>query len=229
MQVSIPVSHTFKPTVTHSFLSTLWRRITDGLGEVIPNLENLVLTNNHLQELGDLDPLAECKKLIYLSLLSNPVANKQHYRSYVIHKIPSLRVLDFNKVKESEREAAKLMFKSKKGKELAKQLGQKTKNFAAEGAAKEKIGKIILYLIVLQHYNMIFPLGGPSAEEARAIREAIANASTLEEVERLNQMLRAGVVPGKATQAKNGSNGNYLVSRFNYKIVCFVLICVFLF
>jgi len=197
----------------------LCRRITDGLGEVIPNLENLVLTNNHLQELGDLDPLAECKKLTYLSLLSNPVANKQHYRSYVIHKIPSLRVLDFNKVKESEREAAKLMFKSKKGKELAKQLGQKTKNFAAEGAAKEKIGKKILYLIVIHYYIMIFPLGGPSAEEARAIREAIANASTLEEVERLNQMLRAGVVPGKAAQAKNGSNGNYLVSRLNCKIV----------
>jgi U2 small nuclear ribonucleoprotein A' len=123
------------------YIPNMYRRITDGLGEVIPNLENLVLTNNHLQELGDLDPLAEFKKLTYLSLLSNPVANKQHYRSYVIHKIPSLRVLDFNKVKESEREAAKLMFKSKKGKELAKQLGQKTKNFAAEGAAKEKIGK----------------------------------------------------------------------------------------
>lgn len=51
-------------------------------------------------------------------------------------------------------------------------------------------------------------IGGPSAEEARAIREAVANASTLEEVERLNQMLRAGIVPGKAP-AKNGkTNGN---------------------
>jgi hypothetical protein len=77
-----------------------------------------------------------------------------------------------------------------------------------------------LYLVVIQHYNSIFSLGGPSAEEARAIREAIANASTLEEVERLNQMLRAGVVPGKAAAAKNGSNGNYLVSPFQLKIVC---------
>lgn len=54
--------------------------------------------------------------------------------------------------------------------------------------------------------------GGPSAEEARAIREAVANASTLEEVERLNQMLRAGIVPGKATPAggtKNGKSNGY--------------------
>ena len=77
-----------------------FRRIADGLGEVIPNLETLVLTNNHLQELGDLDPLTEFPKLTYLSLLSNPVANKQHYRSYIIHKLPSLRVLDFRKVKQ---------------------------------------------------------------------------------------------------------------------------------
>lgn len=57
-------------------------------------------------------------------------------------------------------------------------------------------------------------IGGPSAEEARAIREAVANASTLEEVERLNQMLRAGIVPVKAP-AKNGkTNGNLKCETF---------------
>ncbi|EFX71324.1 hypothetical protein DAPPUDRAFT_60299 [Daphnia pulex] len=167
-------------------------RIADGLGEVIPNLETLVLTNNHLQELGDLDPLAEFSKLTYLSLLSNPVANKQHYRSYVINKLPSLRVLDFRKVKLKEREAARDLFKSKKGKVLAKEIAQKSKFLSAEAGNKAPIGK--------------------NTNEARAIREAVANASTLEEVERLNQMLRAGVVPGKATQgsSKNGNaNGKF--------------------
>lgn len=82
----------------HTFIN-YFRRIAEGLGEVIPNLETLILTNNHIQELGDLDPLAELPKLTYLSLLSNPVANKQHYRSYVISKLPNLRVLDFRKVK----------------------------------------------------------------------------------------------------------------------------------
>ena len=59
--------------------------------------------------------------------------------------------------------------------------------------------------------------GGPSIEEARAIREAVANATTLEEVERLNQMLKAGIVPGKAAPTKNGASkdGNFiLVSSF---------------
>ena len=51
-------------------------------------------------------------------------------------------------------------------------------------------------------------VGGPSAEEARAIREAIAKATTLEEVGRLDQMLKAGMVPGKQQASKNDSNGN---------------------
>ena len=50
--------------------------------------------------------------------------------------------------------------------------------------------------------------GGPSAEEARAIRDAVANATTLDEVERLNQMLKAGIVPGKQNQSANGSKSN---------------------
>jgi len=166
-------------------------RIAEGLGQVIPNLETLILTNNHLQELGDLDPLAEFPHLTYLSLLSNPVANKQLYRQYVIQKLPNLRVLDFRKIKLQEREAARSLFKSKKGKELAKEIGKKTTNFpsGAEVGSKNQTG-------------------GPSAEEARAIREAVANASTLEEVERLNQMLKAGIVPGKSTSAKNGTSNN---------------------
>uniref|UniRef100_A0AAQ4QLU9 Small nuclear ribonucleoprotein polypeptide A' n=1 Tax=Gasterosteus aculeatus aculeatus TaxID=481459 RepID=A0AAQ4QLU9_GASAC len=62
-------------------------------------LTELVLTNNNIQELGDLDPLATVKTLTLLSLLRNPVTNKKHYRLYVINKMPQIRVLDFQKVK----------------------------------------------------------------------------------------------------------------------------------
>merc|ERR1712071_38242 len=138
------------------------------------------------------DPLAEFTNLTYLSLLSNPVASKPLYRSYIIQKLPNLRVLDFRKVKLQEMEAARSLFKSRKGKELAKEIAVKTTNFpsGAEVGGKNQTG-------------------GPSTEEARAIREAVANASTPEEVERLNQMLKAGIVPGKAqANAKNGTSNN---------------------
>ena len=34
------------------------------------------------------------------SLMRNPVTTKKHYRLYVIHKVPSVRVLDFQRVKQ---------------------------------------------------------------------------------------------------------------------------------
>ena len=37
----------------------------------------MVLTANHLTELGDLEPLAKFKRLTHLSLLENPVARKE--------------------------------------------------------------------------------------------------------------------------------------------------------
>ena len=74
-------------------------RISDDLNESIPNLSTLILTNNHIQELGDIEPLAAFKKLEVLSLLNNPLTTKKHYRLYVIHKLPDIRLLDFRKVK----------------------------------------------------------------------------------------------------------------------------------
>ena len=38
-------------------------------------------------------------KIIH-SLMRNPVTHKQHYRSYVIYKLPQVKVLDFRKVKQ---------------------------------------------------------------------------------------------------------------------------------
>ncbi|KAF3833255.1 hypothetical protein F7725_026920 [Dissostichus mawsoni] len=79
-------------------------RIGDNLEQSLPRLTELVLTNNNIQELGDLDPLASVRTLTLLSLLRNPVTNKKHYRLYVINKIPQIRVLDFQKVKLKERQ-----------------------------------------------------------------------------------------------------------------------------
>lgn len=76
-------------------------RIEPNLHEHVPNLTTLILTNNSIQELGDLACLANCRRLTYLSLLDNPVTKKKHYRLYLIHKLPKLRVLDFLKIKKA--------------------------------------------------------------------------------------------------------------------------------
>ena len=41
-----------------------------------------------------------CLFVCFCSLLRNPVTAKKHYRLYVIHKCPFLRVLDFQRIKQ---------------------------------------------------------------------------------------------------------------------------------
>lgn len=157
-------------------------RIGDNLQESLPNLKSLILTNNHIQELGDIDPLATVKTLTTLSLLKNPVASKRHYRLYVIHKLPQLRLLDFRKIREREKEESAKLFKGKKGKQLEKEIGKRSKTFVP-GAN-------------LPSTSAEKP-SSPNIAAVEAIREAIKNASTLEEVERLKQMLKSGQIPDK--------------------------------
>ncbi|KAI9473828.1 MAG: leucine-rich repeat-domain-containing protein [Benjaminiella poitrasii] len=107
-------------------------KIDAEISDYIPNVHTIVLTNNAIQELGDLEPLVGFKKLTHLSVMDNPVSKKSHYRLYLIHKLPQLRVLDFNKVKLSERQEAKTLFSKADGTEndLAKSItDNKTKTF----------------------------------------------------------------------------------------------------
>lgn len=101
--------------------------------EHIPNLESLILTGNHLEELSDIDPLATLENLTTLSLLHNPITAKQHYRLYLIHKLPQLKLLDFRKIKLKEKNEAKSLFKSKKGKEIQKEISKRAKTFVPGG------------------------------------------------------------------------------------------------
>jgi len=155
-------------------------RIAENLEACLPKLRTLILTNNLIAELGDLDALATVPTLETLSLLRNPVTTKKNYRYYVVHRLPQLRVLDFRRIKMKEREAAKKMFKGEKGAALAAELGQKSKTFTP-GAPVNGVSK---------------PAPNPQAkQDMEAIKLAIANAKSLEEVEHLKNLLRAGQVP----------------------------------
>uniref|UniRef100_A0A8D0H098 Small nuclear ribonucleoprotein polypeptide A' n=1 Tax=Sphenodon punctatus TaxID=8508 RepID=A0A8D0H098_SPHPU len=155
-------------------------RIGEGLEQSLPNLTELILTNNNITEMVELDPLATIKTLTYLSILRNPVTNKKHYRLYIIHKVPQIRVLDFQKVKLKERQEAEKMFKGKRGAQLAKDIARRTKTFNPGASLPTDKKK-----------------AGPSPGDVEAIKNAIANATTLAEIERLKGLLQSGQIPGR--------------------------------
>lgn len=92
-------------------------------------------------------------------------------------RLPQLRLLDFRKVKLKEREEVTAFFKSKKGKEVLKEIQKKARLSIAnstEAASKPKVQA--------------------NSADIQKIRDAISKASSLQEVERLTNMLQTGQI-----------------------------------
>ncbi|KAF5746345.1 U2 small nuclear ribonucleoprotein A' [Tripterygium wilfordii] len=159
-------------------------RINPNIGEFLPKLHSLVLTNNRLVNLVEIDPLASLPRLQFLSLLDNNITKKPNYRLYVIHKLKSLRVLDFRKVKNKERVEAAHLFASKEVEEEIKKIPTKTITPSevpnvSETAEEQQAPKMV----------------APTPEQIIAIKAAIVNSQTLEEVARLEKALKSGLIP----------------------------------
>ncbi|OAF69936.1 hypothetical protein A3Q56_02318 [Intoshia linei] len=94
-------------------------RVVKGIEESLPNLTDLILTNNLIDTFTDVDQLANLKKLRTLSLIRNPINNHRYYRKYVIYKLRHLKILDFQKISAAERKEADGLF-NENGGSLAK-------------------------------------------------------------------------------------------------------------
>jgi U2 small nuclear ribonucleoprotein A' len=68
--------------------------------------------NNKITDLSELSNLGKCKKLQRLVLTNNLITELPNYRLFAIAKIPTLRILDFQKVTAKERREAALVFSS---------------------------------------------------------------------------------------------------------------------
>lgn len=159
-------------------------KIASNLEESIPNLERLILTNNHIQELGDIDALSTLKNLKILSLVNNPITEKPHYRYYVIFKLPQLKLLDFSKVKISERNESKALFSGSDGDMLAKSIGIKSK--AADDDFKRE----------LESKDDEFRKKRMVEDEKTAQRDVI----NMQSIQRINNLLKSGYAPGSRGQ-----------------------------
>jgi U2 small nuclear ribonucleoprotein A' len=128
----------------------------------------------------DLEPLGSLSRLKYLSLVDNPVTKQPGYRLFVINRCPKLKMLDFRKVKQQEREEAGRVFGGQAAPAAA--TFEPEEELAAVGAAPVAEPSI---------------RKGPTPEQLTAIKTAIAAASTLEEVRRLEEALQTGSMPSE--------------------------------
>uniref|UniRef100_A0A7S3VWC4 Uncharacterized protein n=1 Tax=Strombidinopsis acuminata TaxID=141414 RepID=A0A7S3VWC4_9SPIT len=161
-------------------------RIDPECFDPLPNLRSVVLTGNKLEKLVDLEPLFKLKFLEHLSVMENPVTKVKHYRPYMVSKCSkSLRILDFNRIKDKERKAASLLFAGERGQKLMLEIapprvvGKETSAAPAAGAK-----------------------AGPAPEVIERIKKAIAEAETIEEVTRLERALKSGILPDELKEGE---------------------------
>ncbi|KAJ7655197.1 leucine-rich repeat-domain-containing protein [Mycena polygramma] len=155
----------------------------------VPNLTTLVLTNNQFTELGDLEPLKELRYLKYVSLMGNPVREKKWYREWLAWRLPGLRVLDFQRIRDKERQAAKALFVTAEN--LPTALATTLSTTVSTQSSKA---------VITSDEPKLAPLMGKagrlmSKEDAEKVKAAIAKATSMEEVRRLERSLREGYMP----------------------------------
>ncbi|PQE26289.1 U2 small nuclear ribonucleo A protein [Rutstroemia sp. NJR-2017a BBW] len=189
--------------------------IQPSLPNSLPNLTTLVLTANNFSELADLDVLGGFARLLSLVLMENPVVRKEfffwgvhgmrgdmetgrwkerrallgrkHYREWILFRCPSVRFLDYKKVKQAERERAQELFGTvaEPSALASKIMGIKSKTFDTSSAANGTSANA-------PNKNYRVKL---TDKERKKVEELIKNAKSLQEIIRLEKELNEGRVP----------------------------------
>ncbi|KAH8098710.1 U2 snRNA binding protein [Aureococcus anophagefferens] len=146
------------------------------------------LSDNEIKTLGNFAPSPRLGTLflnnnrVSRACAENPVTRCAHYRSYLVAKIPTLKVLDFKKVKPQERVDAKKLFPEGQPPTVdLRAMAPKPPPRVPGGAPPPPPGRPA-------------GLGNLTDDQKAAIRAAVAAASTPEEVDELERQLRAGII-----------------------------------
>lgn len=124
----------------------------------------------------------QCLTVFFSILWYRGMLGRQHYRLYTIQSIPSLKVLDHQRITQTERDRAKRLASSAAGAALESDIqdeaGRQNTFTPGEGATAE------------ESFVVNF-----TAEEKEKIRKMVANADSPEEIEEIERSVQRGVLP----------------------------------
>ncbi|KAH3666026.1 hypothetical protein OGAPHI_004215 [Ogataea philodendri] len=153
--------------------------IDANIGALLPNLKSLSLLHNNLSGLPDLVPLRHCTKLDSLYLAHNKVTALPYYKEFVIWLLPSVTILDFDAIKPKHR--------------------QTSKELLGTFAEPTPLATQLLNNVKLEPLQQ--PVVVESAQQVRltdaekeALKKDLLNASSLEEIERIELALQRGYI-----------------------------------
>eukprot|EP00536_Pseudo-nitzschia_multiseries_P007422 jgi/Psemu1/195603/e_gw1.175.116.1 len=147
----------------------------NNISKNLPNLQYLDLSYNQISKLSEVSNLGKAY---------NAARRRQHYRLYTIHSIPSLKVLDHQRITQTERDRARRLAGSAAGAALESDVqdeaGQQKTFTPGEGASAE------------ESFVVNF-----TAEEKEQIRLMVANAESPAEIEEIERSVQRGILPKK--------------------------------
>lgn len=167
----------------------------NNMSKNLPNLKYLDVSYNHISTLLEVSNIGTASSapadnsesnvkgmLEVLNLLGNPVQRRQHYRLYTIQSIPSLKVLDHQRITLTERDRARRLAGSAAGAALESDVqdeaGRQKTFTPGEGASAE------------ESFVVNF-----TAEEKEQIRQMVANAESPAEIEEIERSVQRGILP----------------------------------
>ena len=155
-----------------------------------------------------------------LCLLLYLVIGRKNYRLYTIQKIPTLKLLDYQKVKQNERDRAQRLASSAAGAAMEADARLEARAAATASSASIMNGDDTLVSASGGSYangstnNTFEPGEGKSAEESfvtqftmeekTKIRDMVTNAASAEEIDRIENLVKRGIFPGEVLSG-NGS------------------------
>ncbi|KAG7661695.1 LEA1 [[Candida] subhashii] len=147
-------------------------------------IKSISLINNNISRFQRTFSM-KFKHLENLILIGNPITKVENYRLFMIWLIPSLKVLDFKKIKPGERQKAKELFGDDNTvyNELATSLIEKSitkeKN-GLESSSKDKQLNTVIHKLTKQ--------------EREELLNKLKTATTIEEIERIETALKTGSI-----------------------------------
>lgn len=144
-------------------------------------IRSITLYNNNIYKF---QPIFKDKfpKLETLILIGNPITELENYRLFILWLIPSLKVLDFKKVKQAERIQAEELF----GKDHTVFNNEASRLLNATRSKSNEIDKSDR-----QVNNVVKKL---TEEEKQELLKKLEIATSIEEIEKIESSLRNGLV-----------------------------------
>ena len=153
--------------------------IVDVDGRLLPmNIENLILSSNSIKRFEELQRLRKAPKTLKnLVLVGNQVCHLANYREQVLRLVPQLESLDFQNVTAEERKNATKVSIGADGEKL-RPIGVLAKDNGTRDKTMEIMNLVVSKMTV---------------ERRNELKKQLAEATSIEEIARLEKVLSGGV------------------------------------